>query len=83
MMKMGAHILSKIPYTVLFMKRSTKNQIWNPINIAAVIQFNILTIRSQVFIYIFCSFFINVMSIMTMLLLFIRIIIYKYLIKIH
>lgn len=52
MMKMGAQILSKIPYTFLFMNKSTKNQIWNPISMAAVMQLRILTIRSQVFISI-------------------------------
>lgn len=49
---MGAQILSRIPYTFLFMNRSTKNHIWNPMSMVAVMQLRILTIRSQVFISI-------------------------------
>ena len=52
MMKRGAQIFNRMPKMVLFVKRSTRNQIWKPISMAAVIQLAMRTTRSQVLSYI-------------------------------
>lgn len=63
MMNMGAHILSKIPYTLLLVNKSTRNQIWNPTIIAAVTQFSMRTTMSQVFnSIVFISYNINIIA---------------------
>ena len=50
-MKRGAHIFNRMPKIDLFVKRSTKNQIWKLTSIAAVTQLMMRTTRSQVLSY--------------------------------